>query len=212
VRQLSDSDAPKTAGNALWSMTDTSVSPLRSRKGSLSAVIDKLRLQHNPDDVLPGESNVSNEPVGNGTPYDAEELGKKLIDFKQGLAHRLDLQGQSNFLDVFVEENGSASPRVNEDDPQGDPFQQGELNDDADDLGNEFVRPFPPSRLRTFRNDSDMTSPTSPSVSVHIVNVSSPLSFQQTRSPLANHSSISQASPCLIDDNLMDEALVGMRK
>ena len=146
------------------------------------------------------ESNVSNEPVGNGTPYDAEELGKKLIDFKQGLAHRLDLQGQSNFLDVFVEENGSASPRVNEDDPQGDPFQQGiekdncdgwcdgyslnevgELNDDADDLGNEFVRPFPPSRLRTFRNDSDMTSPTSPSVSVHIVNVSSPLSFQQTR-------------------------------
>lgn len=40
-------------GNALSSVTDTLISPLRFRKNSLSAVIDKLRLQHNPEDVLP---------------------------------------------------------------------------------------------------------------------------------------------------------------
>ena len=55
----------------------------------------------------------------------------------------------------------------------------------AHHMKKEFVRPFPPSSraayaMRTYRNDSDL-SPNSPSVSVHIVNVSSPLSLQQTR-------------------------------
>ena len=57
----------------------------------------------------------------------------------------------------------------------------GELNDDTRDVSKEFVRPFPPSRMRTYRNDGDIINPNSPSVSVHIVNVPSPLSFQQTR-------------------------------
>jgi len=57
----------------------------------------------------------------------------------------------------------------------------GELVDDARDLTKEFIRPFTPPRMRTYRADSDAINPNSPSVSVHIVNVSSPISFQQTR-------------------------------
>ena len=59
MTQLSDSDASKITGNSASSMTDTSVSPFRSRKSSLSAVIDKLRLQHNPEDFLPDGNSFS---------------------------------------------------------------------------------------------------------------------------------------------------------
>ena len=59
-----------------------------------------------------------------------------------------------------------------------------QLNGDSHGIGKEFVRPFPPSRtafgMRPYRNETD-NNPNSPSVSVHIVNVPSPLALQPTR-------------------------------
>jgi len=64
-------------------------------------------------------------------------IKRKLNNLNHGFAHRLDLSGQPNFLDGFVDESGSTSPQVNGDDPldyeqgnyssdsQTDPFQQG---------------------------------------------------------------------------------------
>ncbi|XP_046389679.1 mediator of RNA polymerase II transcription subunit 1-like [Ischnura elegans] len=59
-----------------------------------------------------------------------------------------------------------------------------------------------------------MPFPASPSVSVHIVKSPAPVA-SPLRSPLvipSPHSTVSQASPCITDDELMDEALVGLGK
>ena len=59
----------------------------------------------------------------------------------------------------------------------------GEMNGDS--LNKEFARPFPPpssrSSYRYRSGDATDLNPNSPSVSVHIVNVPSPLALQQTR-------------------------------
>ena len=72
----------------------------------------------------------------------------------------------------------------------GDPFTQddsgineadgpeGDLS--GDPLSKEFVRPFPPPSSRTayrYRSGESDVNPTSPSVSVHIMNVPSPLAL-----------------------------------
>ena len=68
------------------------------------------------------------------------------------------------------------------------------INEVTDTHGSEFttnkqfVRPFPPQNSRNaysvrqhgLRSDADL-NPDSPSVSVHVVNVPSPLALQQTR-------------------------------
>ncbi len=54
----------------------------------------------------------------------------------------------------------------------------GDIN--SDPVSKEFVRPFPPPSSRTsyrYRSSEADVSPASPSVSVHIVNVPSPLSL-----------------------------------
>ncbi|XP_059350773.1 mediator of RNA polymerase II transcription subunit 1-like isoform X3 [Daphnia carinata] len=248
---LSDSENGKVSGStglpADGSMScpssgNPNKSPLRSRKSSLSAVIDKLRLQHNP------ESDVFQN---SGPKYSADPASRM----------EQSEQGRSSFMDELMEESdSSASPKTNDvednmhfnrihsgSNSPNDPFSQedsginettdaheGEFNGDSLP-DKEFVKPFPPPSSRGtygirqhgyLSNSEADLNPNSPSVSVHIVNVPSPLALQQTRSPLANQlalvtaasggpspaSSTSQSSPCMIDDDLMDEALVGLGK
>lgn len=60
-----------------------------------------------------------------------------------------------------------------------------DLDRESTASGKQFVRPFPPSRaaygMRPYRTNDNDINPHSPSVSVHIVNVSSPLTLQQNR-------------------------------
>lgn len=83
------------------------------------------------------------------------------------------------------------------------------------DLTSKFLAPAPrDDRKDSRRGESDaldfssksgpLAFPQSPSVSVHIVKSPAP-------SPLINPSPHS-ASPCITDDELMDEALVGLGK
>lgn len=71
------------------------------------------------------------------------------------------------------------------------------------DLTSKFIAPALPKEPKKHEEALDFSGKHSPSVSVHIVK--SPGSAMVNPSP---HS----ASPCITDDELMDEALVGMGK
>ena len=115
-------------------------SPVRSRKSSLSAVIDKLRLQHNSEgDVSPTGTyrvfflflinlhgqhpyvrpksgakprDMNNCGLGTGSKSERSDAGGKNLGFNK----RFDLPGRTNFLDDLMEEDDSSSPKVSDED------------------------------------------------------------------------------------------------
>lgn len=122
---------------------------------------------------------------------DFEEEGDSSGSPKSGGGHnQLDGEDDMHFRRIPSESNspsGETDPFSQDDSgineaevlPDGDPLGPG-----GDPLSKEFVRPFPPPSSRTsyrYRSGGDSSdvncNPNSPSVSVHIMNVPSPLAL-----------------------------------
>ncbi|XP_074040881.1 mediator complex subunit 1 [Leptinotarsa decemlineata] len=117
-----------------------------------------------------------------------------------------------NFSNTQVKDNMKNLDTISSQSPYSTSTEPLSLSTKSIDLTSKFIVPAPKEDKKDLRKNDEVLDfsskpqvfPQSPSVSVHIVKSPAP-------SPLISRSPHS-ASPCITDDELMDEALVGLGK